>query len=197
MLRERIKDPKENADVVEAATYTLLYKDLIGGNYQSFQADLALMPPHPSDLLAPFVSASENASATYRCPTLRQVASTLQRDASDAQSLNCVGELVRIHGVHYGQEAVPPETDLGGSDSLFRGTNYSRMDGYLKVIANKQAESNARAYAIFRAVQCYAPSGSNDCGKQDIPKSTRKQWFQMLHKEYPDSTWAKSLKYYW
>jgi hypothetical protein len=71
------------------------------------------------------------------------------------------------------------------------------MDSYLKVIANKQAEGDARAYALFRAVRCYAPSGFNDCGKQDIPVSTRKQWFQMLHKEYADSSWASSLKYYW
>jgi hypothetical protein len=71
------------------------------------------------------------------------------------------------------------------------------MDGYLKVIADKQADGDARAYALFRAVRCYAPSGTNDCGEQDIPQSTRKQWFKMLHKEYPDSTWAKSLKYYW
>jgi hypothetical protein len=197
MLRQRIKDPKENAVVTDAALYTLLYKELTGGKYQAFQADLALMPPHPSEFLAPFVSDGENKGSEYRCLSLRAVASTLQRDGNDAQSLNCVGELVRNHGVHYGQDSVPPTTDLGGSDSLFPGTSYSRMDAYLKVIANKQADGEARAYALYRAVRCYAPSGSNGCGKQDIPKDTRKQWFQMLHTEYPGSTWAKSLKYYW
>ena len=197
MLHQRIKDPKENADVINAALYTLLYKELTGGKYQAFQADLSLLPPHPSEFLAPFVDNGESKSAEYRCPSLREVASTLQRDGNDAQSLNCVGELVRNHGVHYGQDSVPPKTDLGGSDSLFPGTDYSRLDAYLKVIANKQADGNARAYALYRAVRCYAPSGSNGCGKQDIPKDTRKQWFQMLHSEYPGSTWAKSLKYYW
>jgi hypothetical protein len=67
----------------------------------------------------------------------------------------------------------------------------------MKVIADRQAESNARAYALFRAVRCFEPSGSNDCGNQNIPSSTRKEWFRMLHKEYPDSVWAKSSKYYW
>ncbi|MGO9317524.1 MAG: hypothetical protein ACLPXT_03935 [Terracidiphilus sp.] len=197
MLRQRIKDPKENADVVDAALYALLYKELTGGKYQAFQADLALLPPHPSEFLAPFVDSGESKNSEYRCPSLRQVASTLQHDGNDAQSLNCVGELVRIHGVHYGQDSVPPKTDLGGSDSLFPGIDYSRLDAYLKVIANKQADGQARAYALYRAVRCYAPSGNNGCGKQDIPQDTRKQWFQMLHKEYPDTTWAKSLKFYW
>jgi hypothetical protein len=34
---------------------------------------------------------------------------------------------VRLHGVHFGQDAAPPKTDLGGSDSLFPVTNYSRI----------------------------------------------------------------------
>jgi hypothetical protein len=71
------------------------------------------------------------------------------------------------------------------------------MDSYLKVIANQQAAADARAYALYRAVSCYAPSGGNDCGKQEIPQSTRKEWFEMLHKEYANSIWAKSSKYYW
>jgi hypothetical protein len=197
MLRQRIKDPKEDAKVVDAAMYSLLYKDLTGAKYEAFQTDLALVPPHPQDLLAPFVAKGEGNSAGYQCPSLREVAATLQRDGNDAQSLNCVGELVRLHGVHYGQSAAPPATDLGGYGSLFPVTNYSRLDGYMKVIASHQAERDARAYALYRAVRCYAPSGINDCGSQDIPQSTRKQWFDTLHKEYPDSSWAKSSKYYW
>ena len=197
MLRQRIKDPRENAGVVAAALYTLLYKELTGSKYQAFQADLALLPAHPSEFLAPFAATSQNEDAGYRCPSLREVASTLQRDGNDAQSLNCVGELVRNHGVHYGQDATPLATDLGGDRSLFPGKDFSRMDNYLKVIGNNKADGDARAYALFRAVRCYAPSGNNDCGKQEIPAGTRKQWFQMLHKDYAESVWAKSLKFYW
>ncbi len=67
----------------------------------------------------------------------------------------------------------------------------------MKVIANPQAERDARAYALYRAVSCFGYSGYNGCGSQDIPKSTRKQWFTTLHKEYPNSVWAKAAKYYW
>lgn len=197
MLRQRIKDPKESADVVNAALYSLLYKELTGATYPAFQSDLALMPPHPQDLLMPFVATGEGKSAAYPCPSMREVAAALQRDANDGRSLNCVGELVRLHGVHYGQQAAPPTTDLGGAGSLFPVTNYSRLDGYMKVIANHQADRDARAYALYRAVNCFASSGNNGCGPQDIPQSTRKQWFGTLHKEYPNSVWAKSSEYYW
>jgi hypothetical protein len=177
--------------------YTLLYKELTGGKYLAFQNDLALLRPHPSEFLAPFAAAVEGKDAGYRCPSLKEVASSLQRDGNDARSLNCVGELVRLHSVHYAQDSEPPRTDLGGSDSLFPDTNFSRMDSYLKIIANKQADGDARAYALSRAIRCYEPSGNNSCGNQNIPQSTHKQWFEMLHKQYSDSTWAKALKYYW
>jgi hypothetical protein len=197
MLRQRIKDPKESSDIVDAALYTLLYKELTGGKYQAFQSDLPLVPPHPSEFLTPFIAGPDAGGSGYRCPSLRETASTLQRDPTDARSLNCIGELVRLHDVHYAQDADPPTTDLGGSDSLFPGTVLSRLDNYLKVIANKQAEADSRAYALARAVRCYEPSGNNGCGNQNIPISTRKQWFEILHKEYANSPWATSLKYYW
>jgi len=197
MLRQRAKDAKESTQVKEAAVYVLLYKELTGRKYQAFHADLALVPTRPSELLTPFVASGEGKGAGYQCPSLREVAATLQREPSDAQSLNCVGELVRIHGVHYGQDAAPSDDDLGSGESSFPITKYSRLDSYLKVIANRQAEGNARAYALFRAVRCYEPAGNNACGEQQIPTETRKQWFQMLHKEYAGSVWAQSLKYYW
>ena len=155
------------------------------------------MPSNPSELLAPFVATGGNKDAEYRCPSLQQVAAVLQRDGNDAKSLNCVGELLRIHYIHFHQDDPLPKSDLGGSDSLFPITGYSRMEGYVRVIANRQAPDDARAYALYRAVQCYAPSGNSDCGKREIPISTRKQWFQMLHKEYAGSHWAELSEYYW
>lgn len=197
MLRKRIKDATEDPEVMNAAMYTLLYKELTGGYYKEFQTDLGLMPAHLSAILAPFSAAGQGSGAEYRCPSLRETAAILEHNKNDAKSLNCVGEFVRTKDVHYGQGEAPPETDLGGGSSPFPVTNYSRMDGYLEVIADRQADRDARAYALFRAIRCYAPSGSNDCGKQEIPLSTRKGWFQMLHQEYPSSAWAQSLKYYW
>jgi hypothetical protein len=195
ILRQRIKDPKENTNVAAAALYSLLYKELTGGKYQAFQTDLALVPKLPPDAVVPFVAPDKNEG--YQCPLPREIAATLQRDGSDAKSLNCIGELVRLNGVQDGQDNAPVAGDLGGSDSMFPVTNYSRLDGYIKVIAETQAAADARAYALYRAVNCFGPSGYNGCGKQNIPASTRKQWFETLHKEYAASTWAKASKYYW
>ncbi len=47
-------------------------------------------------------------------------------------------------------------------------------------MANTHAPADDRAYALYRAINCYAPSGYNECGSADVPKSTRKQWFNTL-----------------
>ncbi|MNE82820.1 hypothetical protein D3C80_1795800 [compost metagenome] len=80
---------------------------------------------------------------------------------------------------------------------MFEGPLYSRLDGYLKVIGDANAADDDRAYALYRAINCYAPSGYNGCGSQDIPPSQRKQWFRTLKSKYATTPWAKSLKYYW
>jgi hypothetical protein len=68
----------------------------------------------------------------------------------------------------------------------------------MKVIADPQAGGDDEAYALFRAINCYAPSsGYNGCGRQDIAPAQRKQWFRALKTEYAATSWAKSLKYYW
>jgi len=50
---------------------------------------------------------------------------------------------------------------------------------------------------LFRAVNCYAPSGFNACGGEDVPVAQRKAWFDRLRREFPMSPWTQKLKYYW
>ena len=38
-------------------------------------------------------------------------------------------------------------------------------------------------------------AGAANCAK--IRLTGRKQWFDQLKRDYPNSNWAKSLKYYW
>ena len=59
------------------------------------------------------------------------------------------------------------------------------------------AAKEEKAYALYRAINCYAPSGNNSCGSQEIPLSQRKGWFNTLKRQYGTSQWAKQLKYYW
>lgn len=197
LLRRQIKAPGTASGVRDAALYTLLYKELTRGHYQDFQADLALLPAAPSKALAPFAQAANKGDVGYACPSLREVAATLQQHPEDGKSLNCLGELVRIHDVHYGQDGVPAANSLGGAPSQFPGAVYERMGNYLKVMSKDSADRPAHAYALFRAINCYAPAGDNGCGGPDVPKSVRKQWFQSLKTDHADSEWAQQLKYYW
>lgn len=43
-----------------------------------------------------------------------------------------------------------------------------------------------KAYALFRAVNCYAPSGANACGGKGVDAVVRKAWFQRLKRHYPN-----------
>ena len=52
------------------------------------------------------------------------------------------------------------------------------------------AAAGDKAYALYRAINCYAPSGNNSCGGSDVDKSVRKAWFQRLKGDYAKSSWA-------
>lgn len=81
--------------------------------------------------------------------------------------------------------------------SQFTGDEHNRLDGYMQVIASPKAPPEDKSYALYRAIYCYAPSGYNDCGSQNISKATRRAWFQQLKTEFKGSQWAMQLKYYW
>lgn len=44
---------------------------------------------------------------------------------------------------------------------------------------------------------CYSPSASNSCGGDGVDVAQRKVWFDRLKRDYPQSPWAKKLRYYW
>ncbi len=86
---------------------------------------------------------------------------------------------------------------LGSTASDFKGETFSRLDGYKQVIANAKAPKNDKAYALFRAINCYAPAGYNSCGGQDVEPAVRKAWFRQLKTGFGDTQRGKSLQYYW
>ncbi|PCE30997.1 hypothetical protein BZL54_17370 [Burkholderia ubonensis subsp. mesacidophila] len=212
LLRREAQNRSGDAALREIALATLLYKELTRGHYAAFLDDLALVPAKPSDALKAFVQTGGVSDGEYACPSIRDIAATLKRTPGDPKGHNCVAEFVRRHPPVYGDDAssfgrspadprlatskqAPPS--LGSAPSQFQGGAYARIDSYRKVIGNAQAPANDRAYALYRAVSCFAPAGYSECGGNDIPTRTRKQWFRTLKAAYPRSQWAQSLQYYW
>ncbi|OMG69870.1 hypothetical protein [Burkholderia ubonensis] len=213
LLRREAQSRSGDAALREIALATLLYKELTRGHYAAFLDDLALVPAKPSDALKSYVQKGSVSDGGYACPSIRDVAVTLKQTPNDSKGLNCVAEFVRRYPPVYGgddplfglspanprmwasKKDGPPS--LGSAPSQFPGGNYARIDSYRKVIGNAQAPADDRAYALYRAVSCFAPAGYSECGGNDIPTRTRKQWFKTLKAAYPRSKWAQSLQYYW
>ncbi|HEY4031201.1 MAG TPA: hypothetical protein VGM25_12705 [Caulobacteraceae bacterium] len=187
------------------ALYTLLYKELTRDRYAAFVKDLALLPPaeparaeqtRPEPDLAPFRWDGQTPEG-YVCPPLKTLAQSLAQDPAKAESRICLDEAARLGGLD-GSLGVPlMMNQLGSAPSQFPGGPYSRLESYKALLADPKTPAAVRTYALYRAVQCYAPSGYNGCGGKDAPKSQRKAWFQTLKTTYAGSVWAKRLKYYW
>ncbi|QTO52068.1 hypothetical protein [Burkholderia latens] len=212
LLRTQAQNPANGGAVRDTALYTLLYKELTRARYADFIADTALVSGAPAAPLKPFIAAGSRNEDGYACPSARDIAAALQQNPRDAKGLNCVADFVRLHPPAPGVEGDPvpswmrnasaaaatrvPPT-LGGAPSQFAGQPYERMSSYVTVMADAQANPNDRAYALYRAIKCYAPSGYNECGGKDAPKNTRKRWFDTLKTAYPGTPWAQKLRYYW
>lgn len=210
LLRAQAQNKATSGALRDIALYTLLYKEFTRAHYGDFVADLALVPQTPSDALKPFTLPGATNSAGYACPSAREIAATLQQRPTDARGLNCLAEFVRNHSPAtglgedaYAQAVATPapastaEATLGSAPSQFQGKPYQRITSYQAVIASTQASASDRAYALYRAINCFAPGGYSECGGNDIAQGTRKRWFNTLKTDYPHSKWAQTLKYYW
>lgn len=205
LLRQQAKDSAAPAAERDNALFTLLYKELVFGDYAHFQQDLALLPsPAPKVeegnawAVGRFAWAGQSAADEYACPSLAKVTERLEENDGDGLALNCLGDFIRTNGLDgFSLNDQPPKDELGGSNTDFPGSPWSRLAGYQRTIDDPHASADEMAYALFRAVNCFAPAGYNTCDGQDIDKSKRKQWFQDLKRDYPGNPWAQKLKYYW
>ncbi len=213
LLRARATDAKAAKMERDVALYTLLYKQLLRGDYAAFVKDLPLIPADAKPLaedaydvprytdLAVFKWAGQR---DFACPAIRSVATTLATDPKDARAQLCLGEFVRVNGMDPGYfslpyllDSGPGKDELGGSPSLFPGKRFSRLDAYKTIIADPAAGADNRAYALHRAIRCYAPAGYNGCDDSEQPVSVRKAWFQKLKRDHAASPWSTKLAVYW
>ncbi|MFM5949139.1 MAG: hypothetical protein ACKOPM_07910 [Novosphingobium sp.] len=198
LLRSIVTNKGSSAEERDQALYTLLANELVLGQYTAFGADVKL-PVADRKSSAALFSGGKNADG-YPCAPLAVTVAALAKNPQDVPGRLCLGDFFRIAGLDYlhGKYDNPPQPgELGGHAVGFVGKRNFRDEFYAAIANDPRAAPNDKAYALYRAVMCYAPSGSNDCGGTDVPKSQRKVWFERLKRDYPQSTWAKKLRYYW
>jgi TolA-binding protein len=208
LLAERAGAPDGAARERRVAWYVLLYKDLMRGRYGAFAGDATLLvpkvdaPTKSDDPRDPWIDQAlfdwPGAKDGYVCGNLHELAAVLAVNPQQSHGLLCLGEFVRLKELDGNPLDAPPSAvELGGAPSQFTGTVFSRLNAYEIIIADAKAPADDRAYALYRAIKCYAPSGIDECGGHDVPKSERAHWFRMLKTAYARSDWADILKYYW
>ncbi|EME5082613.1 hypothetical protein VYS03_002566 [Klebsiella aerogenes] len=190
------------------ALHTLLVRDLTENRFGDWLKDKTLA----SAITQPVISEAFNdvnlssfdwngkaTEAGYACRSLDETVTALSKHADDAHALNCLGEFFRTTQTH-----VDLWKDGAGNDVLEDAINrqqpvgqYDRQSYYQQIITSPKAEPEDKSYALYRAILCYAPSGSNECGGEEVDKLQRKGWFTQLKTQYPGSPWAQKLKYYW
>lgn len=190
------------------ALHTLLVRDLTENRFDDWLKDRklarAISKPVTDDAfkdvsLKAFDWNGDMAEAGYACRPLNETVQTLTKNAQDAHALNCLGEYFRTT-----QTQVDIWTDSAGNGGLEAALSrkdpvgqFDRQRYYQDVISSPKAEPEDKSFALYRAIMCYAPSGMNECGGEDVDKKQRKSWFAQLKTQYPGSPWAQKLKYYW
>lgn len=196
------------------ATFTVLMRQLRHGEYRGFLEDLPLASkfPMPGEYYGLWGVVDEpdapaalfvNGQTTdeFACPSLEQTARILAASPADTKGLLCLGDFFRLNGFDdFNFMPRWPEGDYSGeigSKDLYPGRAIPRQDYYTAIMSDPAATRDEQAYAHYRAIHCYAPSGNNSCGGAEVDEGMRAAWFKRLKARYGDTRWARELKYYW
>jgi hypothetical protein len=218
LLRRQANDgsvPKQERDV---AAYILLAKELRRGLYRDFLDDVRLVPARAQADEGYYGGAARYAAVEWLqleppplsvfaagagvgeagCRDLRSAVSELAATPNAVGPRLCVAEFFRLNGFDdFPFDEPAGESGLGSGRSQFPGERYHRLEVYKSVIADPAATPDQRAFALNRAIRCYGPGGYNSCGGVDVGVEQRRAWFQRLKRQYPNSRWAQTLRYYW
>lgn len=203
----------------EVSLYLLLAGEIHHGLYADFLRDAAMVGKRPrkeneyyygwsvgsydptySDELGPpplDVFAEGGSADLPPCPDIRATAASLAADPAAIRPRLCLAEFIRRNGFDGWNQQWDGKTMAVRARNGFPGKQLERIDVYRSVIASPAASPDDKAFALNRAIRCFAPSGYSSCGGDEIPVEQRKAWFERLKRDYPQSTWARDLKVYW
>ncbi|WP_209348285.1 hypothetical protein [Pontixanthobacter sp. CEM42] len=214
ILKSQARATYQPEAVRSFATFAALTKQLQHGQYAGFLKEYPLVAQFETDDHASLwniydaetppvaIYANGRTTDTYDCPSLKGTVQRLARNRNDVKGRLCLGDFYRLNGFD--------DFDFGGRYNYRRNKDYVLGDGaaypgeanirhdfYTSIIANRRASRKDRAYALYRAIRCYAPSRNNSCGGDGVDVEQRGRWFRMLKRNYGDTQWGRELKYYW
>jgi hypothetical protein len=198
ILRQQAMSQTASQAERDTALFRLLTRDLFHGRYKGFLEDIKLLPPKPEDpdagdIFGPFRDGEVDEA--YSCPPLVETVTQLNINRRDTKGLLCLGDFFRVHDL-YAVDALPAD-ELGGTGTIFAGKLQARHHFYTAIMTSRSASREDRAYALYRAIHCYQPTGANGCGGEDVSRETRLSWFNELRRKYRDTRWGREIKYYW
>lgn len=225
-LLTQIADTYSATDPIGAeARYALLTKSLLHGQYADFlRYKTQYLPKNAQDYLgydsknealknlpefSQFNWKGTKISPAIVCQDLTTTITRLSQNPQDRLQKLCLSEFMYDTyldnylgdgDLDYYQPDEAKKTYqypyLGNIPSRFAGNTLNRLDIYQSTFASGQKDELS-AYALHRAIGCFASSGNNQCSNQDIPIATRKGWFNRLKSDFANANWAKNQKYYW
>jgi hypothetical protein len=215
ILRDQAQNDTRPKTEKDLALFILLYKQLTRGRYEDFVIDAQLVPEkanthnhyiselEPDSKIPVGIFRDGIWSDGYPCPSISITSGQLafnkskgtldsnqKKNSQYAKALLCLGDFYRLNNIdrlldrQFSKEPSPSKT-------IRRGNFYSNL------INDPSVDSNDKAYALYRVIKCYSPSGNNSCGGESVNQAQRKDWFKLLKGKYGKSKWAKELNYYW
>lgn len=192
----------------DTALFTLLLKELSRATYAAAAGDLKLVRGnaptngwlgwHDLGNEVPIGLFTRGRFADgYPCAALRDTVARLAANPRDVKGRLCLGDFYRLNGFDGFDLEGPDGKGVLGSFTHYPGAPIPRSRFYAEIIADGAASHQDRAYALYRAVQCYAPGGNNSCGGDDVSLEQRRAWFQRLKSGFGDTRWAREARYYW
>lgn len=226
VLLKQIADSHSSTDTIGAeARYALLTKSLIQGRYTDYLTYKQHYLPNNSPKYLGFDSESETLKhlpafsafnwqgkkigPSINCQDLAKTVTRLSQNPKDRLQTLCLTEFMYDTDLtgyleDYDQSYHSSEKNnsgyrypyLGNIPSRFEGQELNRLNLYQSIFASSR-DDELSAYALHRAIGCFASSGNNHCGGEYVDLSVRKAWFKRLKSDFSHTTWAQNQKYYW
>jgi hypothetical protein len=202
LLHQVLANSEFSKDEKALAAFTLLYKDATRNRYNDYLVDISgiklageIRTPSGDVNLDAFNW--QGSKGPYDCPALHATIDELSKSPRSSHGLICLAEFIRVQQLDEFEGVSPKPNELGGTKDNFSGTPFTRSGIYEKLINRTDIPPSDNAYALYRAIYCYSPTGINGCGGKDVPMHQRKSWFHQLKSKYGSSPWSQELKYYW